>query len=71
MITDFNLTDDSIHLYYRVEDKHTSADLNLTNGILTWNVDTTTNDVVIDLSATVNSSDLNELDALISFAEIV
>jgi len=71
VITDFNLTDDSIHLYYRVEDKHTSADLNLTNGILTWNVDTTTNDVVIDLSATVNSSDLNELDALISFAEIV
>ena len=71
VITDFSLADDSIHLYYRVEDKHTSADLNLTNGILTWNVDTTTNDVVIDLSATVNSSDLNELDALISFAEIV
>ena len=71
MITDFNLTDDSIHLYYRVEDKHTSADLNLTNGILTWNVDTTTNDVVIDVSATMNSSDLNELDALISFVEIV
>jgi hypothetical protein len=43
----------------------------LANGILTWDVDATNNDVVIDLSATVSSSDLNDLDALISFVEIV
>ncbi len=71
VITDFNTSGDTIKLYYRAEDNHTNADLSLTNGILTWDVDNTSNDVVIDLSASINSSDLADLDALISFVEIV
>ena len=71
VITDFDVSGDSIKLYYRAEDNHTNADLSLTNGILTWDVDNTSNDVVIDLSASINSSDLADLDALISFVEIV
>ena len=71
-ILDFDITQDSIQLYYRAGDDHTNADLDLTNGVLTWDVliDDVDN-VVIDLSATVTSSDLNDLDALISFVEIV
>lgn len=71
VITDFSLTDDAIQLYYQATDKHTNADLDLTNGILTWNVDSTANDVVIDMSATINSSDLTDVDSLITFVEIV
>ncbi len=71
IITDFGVGGDAIQLYYRAEDNHTNADLSLASGVLTWNVDNTSNDVVIDLSATVNSSDLADLDALISFVEIV
>jgi hypothetical protein len=71
VITDFGVGGDTIQLYYRAEDNHTNADLSLANGILTWDVDSTSNDVVIDLSATINSSDLNDLDALITFVEIV
>ncbi len=71
IITDFSLTDDSIQLYYRVEDNHTNTNLNLANGILTWDVDNTSNDVLIDMSATIASSNLNDLDALITFVEIV
>jgi len=70
VISDFSLTDDTIQLYYQATNKHTNADLDLTNGILTWNVDSTTNDVVIDLSSTVNS--IQVLDNLsIGFVEIV
>jgi len=71
VITDFNLTDDSIQLYYRATDKHTNADLDLTNGVLTWDVDNTNTNIVIDLSTTVDSSNLSEFDVLISFVEIV
>ena len=71
VIIDFNFPEDSIQLYYRAQDSNTNVNLDLTNGILTWDVDNTDNDVVIDLSATVTSSDLNDLDALISFVEIV
>jgi Ca2+-binding RTX toxin-like protein len=71
VITDFGVGGDAIQLYYRAEDNHTNADLSLANGILTWDVDTTTNDVVIDVSATMNSSDFVDLDALITFVEIV
>jgi len=71
IITDFDVSGDTIQLYYQAEDNHTNADLSLANGILTWDVDSTSNDVVIDLSATINSSDLNDLDALITFVEIV
>jgi Ca2+-binding RTX toxin-like protein len=68
---DFDVSGDTIKLYYQAEDNHTNANLSLANGVLTWDVDTTNNDVLIDLSATTNSSDLNDLDALISFVEIV
>jgi uncharacterized protein YjbI with pentapeptide repeats len=71
VITDFGVGGDTIQLYYRAEDNHTNADLSLASGVLTWDVDTTNNDVLIDLSATVSSSDLNDLDALITFVEIV
>ena len=71
IITDFGVGGDTIQLYYRAEDSHTNADLSLANGILTWNVDTTNDDVLIDLSASINSSDLNDLDTLITFVEIV
>jgi len=70
-ILDFDITQDSIQLYYRAGDDHTNADLSLSNGVLTWNVDSTSNDVVIDLSATTNSSDLIDFDTLINFVEIV
>jgi len=71
-ILDFDITQDSIQLYYRAGDDHTNADLDLTNGVLTWDVlINDVDNVVIDLSATVTSSDLNDLDALISFVEIV
>ncbi len=71
VITDFSLTDDAIQLYYRAEENHTNANLSLASGVLTWDVDNTANDVVIDLSATVASGNLNDLDALITFVEIV
>ena len=71
MIIDFDVSGDSIELYYRAEDNHTDANLSLANGILTWDVDSTSNDVVVDLSASTNSSDLIDLDTLITFVEIV
>ena len=71
-ILDFNPDEDSIQLYYRAGDDHTNADLDLTNGVLTWDVlINVVDNVVIDLSATVTSSNLNDLDALITFVEIV
>jgi len=71
VITDFALSEDVIQLFYREQDNHTNTDLSLVNGILTWNVDDTSNDVLIDLSATTTSSDMNEVESLISFVEIV
>ncbi len=71
IITDFSLTDDSIQLYYQAEDNHTNTNLSLASGVLTWDVDSTSNDVLIDMSATIASSNLNDLDALITFVEIV
>jgi len=71
IITDFSLTDDVIKLFYREGDDNTLADLDLDQGILTWDVliDDADN-VVIDLSATTTSSDLAVIDALITFVEI-
>jgi len=75
VITDFDTNNDAIQLYYRSADNHTNTDLNLTNGILTWNVDSTSNDVLIDMSATITSSDLGDvfsgIVSLITFVEIV
>ena len=71
VITDFNASGDLIQLYYRAEDNHNNTDLNLADGVLTWDVDNTNSDVVIDLSATTNSSDLADFDTMITFVEIV
>lgn len=71
VINDFELSSDSIQLYYRAQDNHAKTDLSLANGLLTWDVDNTANDVVIDLSHTIASSNLNDVEALISFVEIV
>ena len=70
VITDFAVSEDSIELYYRAQDEHTNADLSLSNGVLTWST-SVSNDVLIDFSATSTTSDLNEVDSLITFVEIV
>ena len=74
VITDFDFdvsgSVDSIQLYYRADDNHANLDLTLANGILTWDVDATNNDVVIDLSATVVSTQILD-DLSIVFVEIV
>ena len=70
VITDFAVSEDSIELYYRAQDEHTNADLSLSNGVLTWST-SMSNNVLIDFSATNTSSDLNEVDSLITFVEIV
>jgi VCBS repeat-containing protein len=69
VITDLDFRD-TIQLYYRAEDKHTNADLSLSNGVLTWST-SVSNDVLIDFSATTTSSDFSEVDSLITFVEIV
>ena len=71
IITDFDVSEDSIELYYRAEDNHTNSNLTLANGILTWDVDGVSNDVVIDLSVATTSSNFSDVDALITFVEIV
>jgi len=70
VITDFNVTDDTIELYYRAEDEHSNDDLSLLNGVLTWSAGDS-NNVLIDMSATTTSSDLIDVDSLITFVEIV
>ncbi len=69
VITDLDFRD-TIQLYYRAQDEHTNADLSLSNGVLTWST-SVSNDVLIDFSATTTSSDLNDVDSLITFVEIV
>ena len=69
-IIDFDSNADTIELYYRETDQHTAADLDLTNGILTWSADGS-NSVLIDMSVTTTSSDLNDLSTLITFVEII
>ena len=72
IITDFSLTDDSIQLYYRAEDNHTNTNLSFASGVLTWDVDSISNDiVVIDLSVATTSSNFSDIDQLINFVEIV
>jgi len=71
VISDFDISKDAIKFYVRELDKQSNFDLELNNGVLTWNVGNTSSDVVIDLSATVSSSDLNDIEALITFVDIV
>jgi Ca2+-binding RTX toxin-like protein len=69
VITDFAVND-SIELYYRAEDEHSNDDLSLANGVLTWST-SESNNVLIDISAYTNSSDLIDVSSLITFVEIV
>jgi hypothetical protein len=69
VITDLSAID-RMELYYRAEDNHTNADLNLVSGVLTWNT-SEGNNVSIDLSNTITSSDFREVEGLITFVEIV
>jgi len=68
VITDFVVIYEKIKLYYRSVDNHSNDDLSLLNGVLTWSAGES-NNVLIDMSATTSSSDLNEV--LITFVEIV
>ena len=72
-ILDFDVNQDSIQLYYRSEDNHANSDLTLANGILTWDIDNTTNDVVINMSNTITSSNINiyTYDEVFTFVEII
>ena len=75
IITDFNITEDSIKLYYRAEDKHTYDDINILNGVLSWDANDyfleLTTSVSIDLSTRIVSSDLSNIpDLSITFVEI-
>ncbi len=71
VITDFDLTDDAIQLFYRNFDNHTYDSLSLSGGILTWSTGIDSDNVLIDMSATTTSSDLSDFDGLITFVEIV
>lgn len=57
-----------LQLYYQSGENHSDADLSLVNGVLEW--DAGVNNVVIDLSATLSSSNLADVDSLITFVEI-
>lgn len=59
VIVDFDGGADAIELYYRGADQHTTTDLDLTNGVLTWSTEDSKS-VLIDMSGTTNSSDLDE-----------
>ena len=73
IITDFNITEDSIKLYYRAEDKHTYDDISILNGVLSWGAsDYFVTPISIDLSSRIVSSDLSNIpDLSITFVEIV
>jgi len=70
VITDFDLNEDTIKLFYRDTDVHGNSDLYFDNGILTWKL-SLSDGMSIDLSATTQSSDLNTIESLITFVEIV
>jgi len=72
VITDFNITEDSIKLYYRTEDRHTYDDISILNGILSWDASDEYRAVLIDMSSSIVSSDLSNIpDLSIIFVEIV
>ncbi len=70
VITDFEVNNDSIQLYFRAEDNHSNTDLYFTNGVLTWYSGSEFGNVSMSLNATTTSSDLADLSPLITFVEI-
>ena len=73
IITDFNIAEDSIKLYYRAEDRHTYDDISILNGVLNWDAsDYFVTPISIDLSSRIVSSDLSNIpDLSITFVEII
>jgi hypothetical protein len=72
LITDFSFVElDALEFYYRSNNPSNIDDLDLSNGVITWNSGDESRLVQIDLSATVQSSDINDFSDLISFHEIV
>ena len=71
-ITDFSVSDtDTLEFYYQSSTSSSIDDLSVSNGVITWNTGDQSRQVQIDLSATIASSDLDDLSGLISFHEIV
>lgn len=64
-ITDFDLIDDLLNLYYQLGDNHSRDDLRLGDGVLTWN--TGSENVSVQLTG-ITTSDINDLS--IGFVEI-
>ncbi len=73
IITDFDVNSDSIEFYYRAEDNHLDyyPHLYFINETLTWDSGDEFGSVSIHLNNVITSNGLNEIDALISFVEIV
>jgi len=70
-ITDFTVSDqDVLEFYYRSGNISDNNDLTLTDGVLSWATGDEGRTVQIDLSATMISSNLNDLEGLVSFVEI-
>jgi Ca2+-binding RTX toxin-like protein len=71
-IRDFSVSDaDTLEFYYQSSASSSISDLSVSNGVITWNTGDQSRQVQIDLSATIVSSDLDDLSGLISFHEIV
>ncbi len=62
---------DELHFYARSGYSSSSADLSLSNGVLTWDTGDNGNIVTVDMSATMDSSDISQLLGSIQFIDIV
>ena len=81
MITDFDVTEDTLEFHYKLEDVIISNGRTLSNGHLTWspgsyqNAEGEITVVRIDLSSTFLSSNISDIDGytggLITFVEII
>jgi Ca2+-binding RTX toxin-like protein len=70
-IVDFSISDqDSLEFYYRSESAASINNLTLTDGLLNWNTADQGRVTQVDISATIDSSDINDISHLISFIEI-
>ena len=72
-ITDFDVNNDAIEFYYRAGDNHLDyyPHLYFINETLTWDSGDEFGSVSIHLNDVITSDGLNEIDALISFVEIL
>jgi Ca2+-binding RTX toxin-like protein len=71
-ITDFSVSEtDTLEFYYQSSSFSNIDDISLSNGVIEWNTGDQLRQVQIDLTGTMTSSDISDLDGLISFHEIV